>query len=387
MSGSTGGTYRVVSAHTGAEFESGECDRRRGRYEPNPGVEPEPAGSLDSDQQQQFGRQGTGLDTHEHNPNKKRAPARTMPARMGPVWATVTVTDRHYETNPKVVCKDCSKVFSGGVTRVVDHIINFKDCSCSTQELEELKAKLIKEREDKSLNKEKKAAVREVQAKVEAAESKPKPMMQRGIEAAMQSGQDTALDEKIAELVYGDNLPFTFAESPRFKAVIQAAKVAPLSYKPPDARSLGGSLLEKTVGNLKAAEKPLRAASTKFGCTVVSDGWDDCEHSHLINFLVATNQGAFFDGTVKLGADDHEDAQAVADHLIKEIEHVGQLSVVQVVTDTCAVMNEGCMENRGGKVSLDHVHLLCSTCPLAFSQRYREDSRSGSSPLEGKKGS
>lgn len=35
---------RVVTAHTGAEFESGAVHRARGVNEPMPGVEPEPAG-------------------------------------------------------------------------------------------------------------------------------------------------------------------------------------------------------------------------------------------------------------------------------------------------------------------------------------------------------
>eukprot|EP00966_Prymnesium_polylepis_P095106 2202135-Prymnesium_polylepis.1 len=34
---------RTTHAHTGADFESGACDRARGRNQPMPGVEPEEA--------------------------------------------------------------------------------------------------------------------------------------------------------------------------------------------------------------------------------------------------------------------------------------------------------------------------------------------------------
>lgn len=97
-------------------------------------------------------------------------------------------------------------------------------------------------------------------------------------------------------------------------------------------------LLQKAVKRLKAEEQPLRDACTAHGCTVVSDGWDDISNHHLINFLVATNRGAFFDGTVKIGSNDKEDAKAVADLICEEIQRVGALKVVQVVTDTCSTM-------------------------------------------------
>ena len=101
-------------------------------------------------------------------------------------------------------------------------------------------------------------------------------------------------------------------ESPRFKKFLAAARSAPPSYKPPDQKRIGGDLLESTTLRLRADEKPLRDAATADGCTVVSDGWDDVERNHLINFLVVTQKGAFFDGTVKLTSTDSENATAVA---------------------------------------------------------------------------
>jgi hypothetical protein len=61
----------------------------------------------------------------------------------------------------------------------------------------------------------------------------------------------------------------------------------------------------------------------KHGCTMMSDGWDDVERNHLINLLVGTSEVAFFDGTVKLGSNDHESATSVSGIFIEHIQKVG----------------------------------------------------------------
>ena len=108
------------------------------------------------------------------------------------------------------------------------------------------------------------------------------------------------LDSAIAEFVYAKDLSFDLIECPEFKRVVNLAKSAPPSYSVLTVKRVAGDLLDSTVARLKADEKPLRDACMSFGWTVVSDGWDDVERNHLINFLVATSKGAFFDGTVKL---------------------------------------------------------------------------------------
>eukprot|EP00966_Prymnesium_polylepis_P086055 1991594-Prymnesium_polylepis.2 len=115
-------------------------------------------------------------------------------------------------------------------------------------------------------------------------------------------------------------------------------KTAPASYKPPNRSRMGNDLLRRTTQRLKAEEEPLRKEGLKDGGTVVSDGWDDVEKNHLINLLLITSKGTFFDGTMKLGSDDHEDAKAVAKIIIDEIMTIGCLNVIQVVTDTCSVV-------------------------------------------------
>jgi hypothetical protein len=332
---------RVVTQHTGADFEAGRVGHRNGpqiagtEHEVSDGTQPE-----DNAAPRDRGPAGTGLATNQGQ--RTRPPAKAMPKRAGPVWATVDIVGRHYETTPQVKCKDCGISFSGGLTRIEDHIVGKTQgtaCKCSTAALQSLRESIRGARRIKEEAGQSRAAEKRVQAAADGEPPAQKPKFaQRSVEASLHVGSREKLDEKIAELVYGENLPFAFTESPRFKAVIEAAKTAPADYLPPSSKKIGGPLLESTTTRLKGEEAPLRAACTAHGCTVISDGWDDVEKTHLINFLIATNKGAFFDGTKALTSEDHEDATAVAQLIIKEIEHVGPTNVVQVVTDTCSVM-------------------------------------------------
>ena len=297
-----------------------------------------------------------------------------MPIRAGPIWATVTVKPNHKQstTNPDVTCNDpdCAKEFSGGSQRITEHILT--KCKCSTEALQKLKAQLVEEAEAKVTKAKRKSA----EAFVDAAANEPAVKAedskgikrQRGIQASFAVGNDSDLDEAIAKMTYGCNTGFGLvcavgylpvrkltlyptctlftipsihtpqSEHYLFKDVIEKAKVATAAYKPPTEKRVGGDLLETVTEQLRAKDAPLKDNNMTYGCTALSDGWDDIECKHHINFLFATVKGAYFDGTVQLGSKDHEDAVSVANLLIGAIERQGPFSVVQLVTDTCSVM-------------------------------------------------
>ena len=113
---------RVVTQHTGADFEAGRVGHRNGpqiagtEHEVSDGTQPE-----DNAAPRDRGPAGTGLATNQGQ--RTRPPAKAMPKRAGPVWATVDIVGTHYETTPQVKCKDCGISFSGGLTRIEDHIV------------------------------------------------------------------------------------------------------------------------------------------------------------------------------------------------------------------------------------------------------------------------
>ena len=218
-------------------------------------------------------------------------------------------------------------------------------CDCETDSFLDLKQKLLEEAATKADTKQQKTSECEVDAVSTVLDVKPKidgaskmKMTQQSLHASMQSATAVEVDIAIAEFFFGCNLPPNTVDHPLFKKMAAVMKSAPASHVPPERHRLTGDLLDSTVQRLKAEEAPLRDVILKDSGTVVSDGWDDVGRNHLINFLVGTSKGMFFDGTVKLSSTDSEDAKRVAELIIAEIEQVGPTLVIQVVTDTCSVM-------------------------------------------------
>eukprot|EP00966_Prymnesium_polylepis_P267474 6179016-Prymnesium_polylepis.1 len=110
------GTARTLHAHSGADFERGRVGHRNGpqiagtEYDVSDGTLPE------EQPVHTGGAPGTGLAQRSSSASKVRKPSQTLPARMGPVWATVKVVGREYDTTPTVVCKDCNKQYCGGLS-------------------------------------------------------------------------------------------------------------------------------------------------------------------------------------------------------------------------------------------------------------------------------
>jgi len=116
---------------------------------------------------------------------------------------------------------------------------------------------------------------------------------------------------------------------------------APLSYRLPNRHRINGDILDTVTRKLRASDEPMRDAFLKSnGCTVMCDGWDDIERSHLVNCLYCTAGSSFFEGTTKLDSRTHEDSMSVANFLLEAIDRLSPpvATVVHVVTDTCSTM-------------------------------------------------
>lgn len=259
-------------------------------------------------------------------PVRVRTAPKGIPKRDGPIWKTVTVVKEH-PTTPSVQCINCNKTFCGGATRIGEHITgvgSIAACTCETESFLELKQKLIDKKDEDAGKKTQKAAEREVEdASVEKKpklDSDVKPFMgkQLGIKTSFESATAVECDEEIAKLFYACNIPPAIIDHPQFKKAMAVMKMAPASYKLPNRQRLT---------------------------------------EDLINFLVGTAKGFFFDGTIKLTSEDSEDAQRVADLICAEIEKVGKLNIIQVVTDTCSVM-----KSAWKKIEAKFPWITCTCC-------------------------
>ena len=335
----------TVTRHTGTDFERGRVGHRNGQpmleHDVTDGTRPEEE------------RPTTGL---HHQPallsggqRARQAPARrAVPAREGDVWATVRVHPdpaNLMNLQPKVDCLTCGKKgFSVNLTRIVAHITGsggVAPCQPAqpTEQWLALKKRLVNEMSSKASSKAAKRTIAEVNAAAQAGLLSPATgTTQRPIKPALGVITAEICDDAVADFFYGDNISDSIVESPRFKNLCQKLKCAPADWEPPNRDRLGNDLLLSTTARLLNDMTPLKEAILEHCGTVVSDGWDDVERNHLINFLYGTTKGMFFDGTVELTSEQHEDAQAVADMICDFIARVGKYTIIQVVTDTCSVM-------------------------------------------------
>jgi hypothetical protein len=91
-------------------------------------------------------------------------------------------------------------------------------------------------------------------------------------------------------------------------------------------------LLDRAVTRTTELRKKHEEAWKEYGCTLMSDGWTDTSHRHLINFLANSPAGTFFLGSVDASSE-IANAEMLADLLKKQIDKIGEQYVVQVVTD------------------------------------------------------
>jgi len=82
--------------------------------------------------------------------------------------------------------------------------------------------------------------------------------------------------------------------------------------------------------------EPIQASWTKYGCSIMTDGWNDMKQQNIINILVYSYRGTIFlrsiDTFVKLfGTSITTDY--IHGHIIQAIMDVGPANVVQVVID------------------------------------------------------
>lgn len=139
-----------------------------------------------------------------------------------------------------------------------------------------------------------------------------------------------AATDALARFFYGNNISTRVVESASFKQMVQAIRTAPLTWQPPTRKRLGGQCLVELVHTLRKEEEPMRTSVMRHGATVLSDGWDTIDRHHLINQLVGTSEGVFFDGTVQLSALDHENAEFVAEVFAAVIHRTGPFAVVNL---------------------------------------------------------
>lgn len=289
-------------------------------------------------------------------------------------WSLVDLVSNIQSRNPTVKCKRCSITFVGGAARIADHMLGRnRIAKCpgpqgGGEEAEPVVMALKRLREDSdewNKRKSQKAAATLVNCNASLSQLDAAPSESGATSSSLYAssskstvhGSSTSsstthskqttlsfeprsADRAISRFFFACNIPGQIIDNPFFRDMIEALRACGPSYKVPNRVVLYDRLLDSCVRELREEEAPLRQVILRHGGTIVSDGWDDVAKNHLINLLTATCKMAFFDGTVELKSTDHEDAEFVASILKSHVERQGPLSIVQVCSDTCAVMKK-----------------------------------------------
>jgi hypothetical protein len=102
----------------------------------------------------------------------------------------------------------------------------------------------------------------------------------------------------------------------------------------------------------------------EYSCTLMSDGWTDTSHRHLINFLANSPAGTFL-GYVDASSE-VANASMLAD-LLKQTDKTGK-HVVQVVTDN------GANFKAAGRIMMERMpHLFWTPCVAHYLDFLLED--------------
>lgn len=273
-------------------------------------------------------------------------------ARKDGTWKYVTIVEENKQT-AVVKCIFCDVAFKvASVTRIVDHLLGrpgVKACASECDGYHVAVEGLRKEEDSKKERKLRKATINQVTelaksgvavwpSSGEGKEKRAGPMKTKQTPLLMKRSAPEDADDAVARFFFGNNIPTQVVDSKTFKDMVKEIRTAPLDWHPPPRQRLAGKCLERLARKLRMQEAPLRDHIFRNGGTVLSDGWDTIDRSHLLNQLVGNSEGVFFNGTIELQSNDHEDAKFVTSTFSSLINQTGPLAIVQVCSDTCSVM-------------------------------------------------
>jgi len=164
------------------------------------------------------------------------------------------------------------------------------------------------------------------------------------------------VDDHVADFFYENAIPLNVINSRSWEIMLESIGQYGPGYHSPTYREIREPLLERVVNRTLELRKKHEEAWKEYGCTLMSDGWTDTSHRHLIRFLANSPAGTFFVGSVD-ATSEMADAQMLADLLEKQVDKIGKEYVVQVVTDN------GVNFKAAGRILMERIpHLFWTPC-------------------------
>lgn len=210
-------------------------------------------------------------------------------------WQFVTIAKPH-PVNPTVKCNFCDREFVANTTKIANHILTggmVKKC-CP-----KFKNKTAYEEACKKLKAEanaKKADVAEKKRRTTASYAVPENSVKKFCTGSKESFAKA--DAAVADWVFGTGSQLCATSSDLFDKMITAVGTAGAGYKPPKRNKLSTVLLDDCYKLSKALQEAQIEKELAFGITMASDGWKSCTNRSLINVMLCTIGGVWFQKSV-----------------------------------------------------------------------------------------
>ncbi|KAG6388825.1 hypothetical protein SASPL_150261 [Salvia splendens] len=159
------------------------------------------------------------------------------------------------------------------------------------------------------------------------------------------------VDDHVADFFYENGIPLNAINSRSWEIMLESIGQYGAGYRSPSYHDIRNPLLDRALERVNETKKKHEEAWKEYGCSIMSDGWTDTRHHHLISFLANSPAGTFFLGSVD-ASNEVADAIMLADLLEKQIEKVGKEYVVQVVTDN------GANFKAAGRILMERIPTL-----------------------------
>ncbi|XP_066373047.1 uncharacterized protein [Miscanthus floridulus] len=164
------------------------------------------------------------------------------------------------------------------------------------------------------------------------------------------------VDDHVADFFYENGIPFDVINSRSWEIMLESIGQYGPGYRSPTMHDIREQLLERVVNRTTELRKEHEESWKEYGCTLMSDGWTDTSHRHIINFLANSPAGTFFLGSVDASSE-IANAQMLANLLEQQVDKIGKEYVAQVVTDN------GANFKAAGRILMERIpHLFWTPC-------------------------
>ncbi|KAH6558235.1 hypothetical protein KP509_1Z073100 [Ceratopteris richardii] len=132
-------------------------------------------------------------------------------------------------------------------------------------------------------------------------------------------------DIEIARTVIMENLSFNLLNSNQWKTMVKAiSEVGPCQgWSGPSYSDMRTTKINEKKKRIDLSLAPMREKWSRYGCTILSDGWRDRKNRGIINILVSCPIGTFFLRAVEVGKKGKKTTGVfIYRHIKKAIEEV-----------------------------------------------------------------